>query len=135
MPSHPKTVSLTSFNGLNNINLPERTDPKYLKEAMNIDIDRSGGIRKRKGFQKVLDGSFHSLWSNREVCYAVRDGNLVRINSNYSTDLVLSDVGDNKLTYEELEGKVYFTSERDKGIIEGTSLRNFGIDQIGRAHV
>ena len=127
MPSHPKTVTLSSFSGLNNILPPERTDPKYLKTAMNVDIDRSGGIRKRKGFQQVLDGSFHSLWSKGNDCYAVRNGDLIRINSDYSTDTLLSSVGEYRLTYEGLEGKTYFTSKGPKGVIDDGSIRSFGI--------
>ena len=79
MPNHPKTVELNVFNGLNNVLPPERTDPKYLKEALNIDIDKSGGIRKRKGYTKKIDGDFHSIWSTHanDRCFAVKDGNLI----------------------------------------------------------
>lgn len=129
MPSHPKTVTLSAFSGLNNVLPPERTDPKYLKEALNVDIDRSGGIRKRKGFTQILSGSFHSLWSQGEDCFAVRNGDLVRINSDYSYDTLLSNVDDNRLSYAKADGKIYFTSEGKKGVIDaGNTIRSFGID-------
>ncbi len=127
MPAHPKTITLSSFSGLNNILPPERTDPKYLKTAMNVDIDRSGGVRKRKGYTKVLSGDFHSLWSDGNDCFAVRDGDLVRIYSDYSTDTVLSNVGLSRLSYERAEGKIYFVSKETKGVIEDNSYRRFGI--------
>lgn len=129
MPKHPKTVELTSWKGLNNVLAPERTPPDYLKEALNVDIDKTGGIRKRKGYSQVLSGSFHSLWSEGSDCFTVKDGNLTRIRDGYSTVDLGKSVGEAKLSYEKYDGAVYFTSsEGFTGIIEGDTVVPFGID-------
>ena len=89
MPKHPKTVELTAWKGLNNVLPPERTPQDYLKQADDIDIDKSGGIHKRKGYSLKISGKFHSLWSDGNDCFAVKNGSLIRIHSNYTvTDLV-----------------------------------------------
>lgn len=129
MPKHPKTVELTSFKGLNNVLPPERTPADYLKKADDIDIDKTGGIRKRKGYSLKISGKFHSLWADGDDCFAVKDGTLVRIRSDYSTKALVSGIADNeKIVYEKYDGAVYFTSSGHKGIIEGDTVVSFGID-------
>lgn len=129
MPRHGKTVELTSFKGLNNVLPPERTTPDYLKQADDIDIDKTGGIRKRKGYSLKISGNFHSLWSEGSDCFAVKDGTLVRIRSDYSTTNLVTGVGDNRIAYEKYDGAVYYTSEAGyKGVIEGDTVVSFGID-------
>ncbi|MBT8448160.1 MAG: hypothetical protein KJO69_00625, partial [Gammaproteobacteria bacterium] len=119
MPKHPKTVELTSWKGLNNVLPPERTPQDYLKEATDVDIDKSGGIRKRKGYTQKIAGAFHSLWSEGNDCIAVKDGSLVRIRNDYSTVDLGKTIGDERLSYAKYDGAVYYTSPTHKGIIEG----------------
>ena len=126
MPAHPKTVQLQTFAGLNNVLRPERTDPKYLKEATNIDIDKSGGIKKRLGYSLVESGDYHSLWSDGSDCLAVKDETLVRINSDLSTDTILTGVT-SSLSFDKIGGKVYFTGTSVNGCIEGNSAIPWGI--------
>lgn len=131
MPNHPKTVELDSFKGLNNVLPPERTGSEYLKEAMNIDIDKSGGIRKRKGYTKVISGDFHSLWSTHDKsrCFAVKDGDLVEIYSDYTTDIVLSSIGEDKISFEEVDGEIYYITDSITGIISKSGIRSFGLER------
>lgn len=128
MPKHAKTVSLTSFKGLNNVLPPERTTPDYLKEAENVDIDKSGGIRKRKGYALKVSGNFHSLWSNGGDCLAVKDGTLVRIRNDYSTTNLVSGIGDERIVFEKVDNAIFYTSAGHKGIIVGDDVYPFGID-------
>lgn len=127
MPNHPKTVTIDSWKGLNNVTVPERTEQGYLKEATNIDIDKGGGIRKRKGYVQKLSGNFHSLWSDGTNCFAVKDGNLVKIASDYSVITLLSNVGTDKISFDYYDGAYYFTSNSRSGIIEGSDIVPFGI--------
>ena len=64
-----------------------------MKQADDIDIDKSGGIRKRKGYSLKISGSFHSLWSEGNDCFAVKNGSLVRIRSDYSTTDLVTGIG------------------------------------------
>jgi len=127
MPKHPKTVELTTFNGLNNVLPPERTDPKYLKTAMNIDIDKSGGIRKRKGYTRVDTGNYHSLWADGGDCFAVKDGNIVQIRDDYSISNIFTGVGDTPISFAKVDDSTYYTSEGYTGVITAGVRRSFGI--------
>jgi len=128
MPAHQKTVPLSGFSGLNNVSRPERTDPKYLKEALNIDIDKTGGIQKRLGYSLLESGSFHSLWSEGVNSFAVKDDNLVRINPDLTTTLLKSGIY-SKLSFDERDGLVYFTGETANGVIDGNSVIPWGIEE------
>lgn len=128
MPKHQKTVTIDNWKGLNNTLKPERTPEDYLKTADNVDIDKSGGIQKRKGYIQRVAGAFHSLWSEGNDCFAVKDGSLVRILDDYSTVDLGTNVGDVKLAYANYDGATYFTSPDYTGIIEGNVVVPFGID-------
>ncbi|NIQ14283.1 MAG: hypothetical protein GTO02_07725, partial [Candidatus Dadabacteria bacterium] len=130
MPAHPQTITLDSFKGLNNKDKPERTPIDFLKEALNIDIDSAGGIRKREGYSKQISGVFHSLWSNGEdVCLAVKDGDLVRITSNLNTILIKAGVGNDKISYDIIGDDIYFTSISINGILNRNTnkVREWGL--------
>lgn len=128
MPNHPKTVTIENWKGLNNTLKPERTADDYLKKADNVDIDKTGGIRKRKGYTQKIAGAFHSLWSEGNDCFAVRNGTLVRIRNDYSTVSLVSGVSDSRLAYASYDGATYYVSDEITGIIEGDAVVPFGID-------
>lgn len=128
MPKHPKTVTVENWKGLNNTLKPERTPEDYLKQADNVDFDKTGGIQKRKGYTQKIAGAFHSLWSEGNDCFAVKDGSLVRILTDYSTVDLGTSVGESRLAYEHYDGATYFVSDEITGIIEGDTVVPFGID-------
>lgn len=131
MPNHPKTTDVNAFKGLNNNLRPERTDINRLKEAMNIDIDRDGGLHKRPGYTEVDDGSYTALYANDKICYAIRGGDLVRIYQDYSFDTVTTSLGTLTASFETLEGEneVYYTSPERSGVLSGSTTRPYGISR------
>lgn len=132
MPNFPKTVVLDDFLGLNNTLPPEHTDPKYLKLAQNIDIDKTGGVSKRHGYTKVDTGNYHSLWSDEtnSICYGVKDGDLVRIYEDYSNKVIQASVGTEHITFERIDGITYGVSPSRSFVIdENETYRPFGIDR------
>lgn len=128
MPRFPKTVEITQFSGLNNVLSPERTPPHFLKVAENIDVDKSGGIHKRPGYQLVLSGSFHSVWGEKNNFLAVKDNYLVRINDDFSTTTLSTYNHDARVSYTSVDysNDVYFVSQDMQGYIVGNSVRPFG---------
>lgn len=132
MPNHPKTINITSFKGLNNVNSPENTDISYLKKALNVNIDKTGNISKRKGYTKKDTAIYTSLWYSEQTgeCYAVRNGDLVRLFDDYSFEVLDSNIGPVDLSFEEVDGTVYFTSDNYNGIIEESSKRNWGLEKV-----
>ena len=133
MPQHLKTKNVTGFKGLNNTVTPQNTPEEYLKVALNIDLDKGGNIIKRKGYALVDSGNYTSLWSNDSgtKCYAVKSGNLIKLNKDYSSSIIVSGVTTDKLSFEEVDGVVYLSSSTFNGIIEKDIYRSWGIPKVG----
>ena len=131
MPKHPKTTLLTSFKGLNNVGSPENTDLNYLKKILNFNIDKTGNLSKRKGYSKVINGNFSSLWASENSlgCYGTLNGDLVRIYQDYSTEVLQSNIGDSKVSFEEIDGIIYYCSNTVTGIISNGLQRSWGIER------
>lgn len=128
MPRFPKTVELTKFAGLNNVLPPDRTPEQYLKEAINVDIDKSGGIHKRPGYKLKISGNFHSVWGENNNFLAVKDNYLVRINNDFTTYSISPYNYDSRISYSSVDfsSDVYFVSQDMQGHIVGNSLYPFG---------
>ena len=132
MPKHPKTVAFEGWSGINNVLRPDRTDPKYLKEALNVDFDKSGGIQKRLGYESISSGDYHSLWSDGVDCFAVKDDDLVRINPDL-TETVLKSGINSTLSFDKIDGRVYYTGPGETGVILENLVSNWGIEEPNRA--
>lgn len=127
MAKHPKTTALSGFKGINNQLRPERTPPAYLKEALNVDLDKLGGVHKREGYSKVFDGDYHSLWSNGVVAFAVKDGRLVRISSSLQVEIDLNFETDSALRFDSVDGRVFFASDEGSYEIVNDTVIPWGI--------
>lgn len=129
MPTHPKTVLLNSFQGINNVSLPERTNPKYMKEANNVDLTKDGSFRLRKGFTQVLSGNYRSIWSNNSALYAMKGGDLVSISTAMDETVVHTGL-DSELdvAYVKANNIVYFSNGEYSGAIENGAGRQWGIN-------
>lgn len=132
MPNHPKSVTIKTFKGENNIHSPESTNTAFLKLASNMDLDTTGGLSKREGYRVVDTGKYTSLWASENGlgCYGVKDGNLVKINSDYSSTIILNNVSEEKISFEEVQGLIYFTNSSVNGVIENGIVRNWGLDKV-----
>lgn len=137
MPQTHRTVPLREFKGLNNIDRPQRTDPKYLKEIENLDVSDRGALEKRYGFVKLFDGSFHSLWSDgNKNAYMIKagvatpgmDGEIVRMLAN--EQLQQTGIAVSGAVAFDTEGQnVYFTSNDRTGVFDSSGVfRNWGLE-------
>lgn len=126
MPKHQSTLQLDGWLGINNVLRPERTPPNLLKEALNVDLDKSGGIHKRLGYTLLSSGDYHSLWSDQELCYCVKDGQLIKINQDYTETAVASNINCS-LHFARTSIGVLVVGDTFRGILNGTSLTDFGI--------
>lgn len=129
MPIHPKTTLFSSFKGLNNVLSPDGTPADFLKTAENIDIDKKGGISKRKGYTLKDSGNYKSLWASNTGlgCYALRNENLVEVLNDFSISTVRSGLGTNPISFEEIDNKIYYSSIDYHGIIDQGLERDWGI--------
>jgi len=131
MPKHSKTTSFKSWKGINNIVGPESTPAEYLKKALNVNIDKYGGISKRKGYTLKDSGDYTSLWTNQNntICLAVKDNNLVNIDKNYSLTTIKNGVGLDKISFEEVDNIIYFSSISYSGLLDNGLLKSWGIER------
>jgi hypothetical protein len=129
MPYHPKTIKHTSFKGLNNTASPENTSVDYLKKVINIDIDKTGNLTKRKGYRKVDTANYSHIWASPTNlgCYGIRNGDLVRIYPDYSHKTLVSALGPIIPSFEEINGDVYLLSTSFNCILRGDEVVDWGI--------
>jgi hypothetical protein len=122
---------LRSSLGLNTkvdpVRLPfdPETGVQYMAEAVNVDVDATGRISRRKGLEKITDLTGpHSLWSTRDEskCYVVSEDKLYGV----SLDGSLTEIHDGleigaKAFYCEAGLDVFFSNTHEKGRIIGGS--------------
>ena len=102
MDANP-AVTLQQFKGLNNTVAPERLAPGELVHAVNIDIDDSGHVRRRRGATRLLTGQFHSLFEAEDgTIYVVRDGVLCRLLPSDQTVSLGATIGARRVAYVQV---------------------------------
>ena len=107
------------FRGIDNVSNPEALQPGFLSRAANCDIDDNGFLRRRKGYEQILDCDAHSLWSNGDVCFFVHGTMLKRLYDDFSTAVILNGVNPHlRMEFVDVNGVVYFTNNEIIGFIE-----------------
>lgn len=85
-----------------------------LLNAVNVDISDDGSIRRRKGFESVLSGNFHSMteFNGKLVFASVDDGELQYISPGNSSPITLKSLKypDKRLSYEKANGRLFCSS-------------------------
>lgn len=113
----PQSIVFDQFTGLRNTVARSRLGPSDLVTARNIDLDDSGQPRRRRGYQRVVTGNFHSLAKVGSRTFAVRDGDLVRVYPDYSVVTLRADLGPAPVEFVDVAGTVHFTSRASSGKI------------------
>lgn len=123
-----KPVEISGADGLRNDIPTERFGVKDLAVATNIDIDKTGAKRRRKGYTKVYTGAVHSLWGGSTAAYFVTGTTLKELNADWSgtTRATLTAAG-LPMSYEDVLGVVYYSNGVDSGVIERRARRAWGI--------
>ena len=115
----PDSVVFANWEGLKNTVTRERLKPTELERAVNIDIDDAGQIHRRRGYTKVANGSYHSLFTNNAGrMYVVKDGALGILYPNYTFESLLPNIGPDPLDYVQVGGDIYFSSMTASGVID-----------------
>lgn len=112
-------LDFRNFLGINNVKDKMFLNPNELQEATNVDINDAGVIVRRKGWVKKQSGKFNSLFATNNMLIAVKDGDLVWVSDDlYSSTVLRANVGNTKMSYVEVNGKVYYTNGQIIGYIE-----------------
>jgi len=127
MPNIGQSEVMETFKGINNVLPADKSLDGYLKELVNLDIDKSNNLTKRQGFTLEDTAVYHSLWSDGIHMFAVKDGDLVEIKADSSSTLLVSSIGDSPVTFDFIDGDYYYTSRFRSGKIKDGSATNWGI--------
>lgn len=113
----PESIILQQFSGLKNTVAPERLTATELERALNVDLDDTGQIRRRRGYDRKLTGSFHSIRDIGGKVYGAKDGVLGIIREDYTFFSLDVTVGIAPVCYAEVDGNVYFNNAAVAGVI------------------
>jgi len=119
----------TGTSGLNTVEDPVRIafDPEVgvtdLSIAVNIDIDDTGRISRRKGLRELKNGEFHSVFCDRGDCFTIEertsDAALKQIATDYSlTGLRSGLTKDKRMSFAQVGKATYYSNGIENGVIE-----------------
>jgi hypothetical protein len=129
-PLEDASLVFSKWNGLKNTVNPERLAPEDLAVGINIDLDDVGQPHRRRGYQQVATGDFHSLFNAEdETVYGVKNNALGIINKDYSFTSLRTGLnsdptaGMSPLSYAQVGTNIYFSSAQDNGIIDTVGVK------------
>ena len=118
-----KITVFSGAKGLNTKTDPVRIDfnPKTgvtdLAAAVNVDIDDTGRISRRKGFTKVKTADCHSLFCDGGECVYASGTSLYILGSDYTSRSVATVTEGAKLSYAQVNDVLFYTNGYEKGLI------------------
>lgn len=96
------------------------TRPIALREADNIDLDKVGTPRRRRGSERFFAGTLsHSLWSDDRFPFAlfVDDGQLHAIDAAAEAVSLGYEISNLPLSYALIGERVYFSNRQASGLL------------------
>jgi hypothetical protein len=129
-------VELTAFAGLRNTVPPERFAVEDLEAALNVDIDDSRQLRRRKGMTLARAGTIRSVWANSAIALAVADDTtLARLSLAGSTaaaaTLRTGLTPGQPMSFDYIGGRVYYANGAETGVVDNGVSRSWGLPAPG----
>jgi len=98
------------FAGLNNVDDPSTLTLADLTELRNTDVDDRKKLRRRRGRTSLLNGNFHSLWSDGQTCLVVQDSSLYTVDTLWDLTLVQAGVGQARMSYVKINETIFYSN-------------------------
>lgn len=119
-------VTFQNFKGINNVADANNLTVEELSEAENVDIDNEGKAVRRTGYTRKYapSGKTHSLWSNNRICLFIEGTDLMRLHADYSTEIIRSNVGNQPMSFVDINENVYYSNATVNGYIDSTGTDN-----------
>jgi hypothetical protein len=107
---------------------PDHALPRgALRNAVNIDIDTTGQVRRRAGYTKVVGGvGFRGGYSCPLGAFVIRGTELCRLNADRTLTVLLSGVTGPTPAYTYFNNEVYFTDGVICKVISASGVRDWG---------
>lgn len=122
-------VAYASFSGLRNSVDPERFTQSDLARADNINHDETGRISRRDGYTRQDATPTHSLWADAlgTVCLFGQGNVLYRLNPDFTKQPLATLTSSQRISFEKVNDRVYFSNGVDTGVIEQGAVRSWGV--------
>ena len=115
---------LNGSTGLNVVVDPVRLqyDPERgiqeLAVALNVDIDQTGRVSRRRGYERLNSTPCHSLWNGAGRTYCVADGWICTVEEDFSyTQRALLQHPNEKVWFLNVNGDVFWSNGLENGIL------------------
>jgi len=125
---------MTNLNGwplgVDNVHGDNELSREALRNAVNVDILDSGKVRQRKGHALSLAAtSAHSLWSDNNNAYFIEANQLKQLNADHTATVIGTvNTDDAHLSYQKINGDIYFSSKNAKGKLVDGQLKSWGVE-------
>lgn len=121
-------LKVSPFAGIDHVT-GEPNEPKWLKDAVNVDIDRFGGMTRRNGVTEVLAG-VKSVFGSSAVgsLVGVYNGQLAAISVSPPAATPLGEVNDTELWYAEVNGELVYAGMSTLGVVRDGGATPLGVD-------
>lgn len=118
-----------NFQGLRNNVSAEVFSKEDLVTALNVDIDDSLGISRRKGFSSPVTTAIdRDLFASGSICLGVGSNVLKQVNPDWSTTTLRSGLTASKhLSYAIVGDRVFYSNSVETGCVQGSVHRTWGI--------
>lgn len=93
------------------------TGVQELASAVNVDIDSTGRISRRKGYTLKLALASHSLFSCGNYCLFVSGDALRVLEPNYTSNPIRNVTRGAKVSYVKIKDDTYYANGYQKGIV------------------
>lgn len=100
-----------------------------LRDAVNVDLDRSGNYRRRDGttLKLSLTGG-HSGYTAGDLFFVVDDGDLVQWDTTTNvTTLITANVGNDPISYTQVGNRVYWSNITSHGSVDAGVVSFWGL--------
>lgn len=98
-----------------------------LESATNVDISDTNGLLMRTGEVMRISGAATSLWADNDIAYVVQSGNIYRIKTDFSKELVVTGVHET-VVFERIDDNVYWMdADGLTGVITPSGSRSWGL--------
>lgn len=112
------------FTGINNVAHINTLTTSDLSEGVNVYLDNIGRCISREGYNRVLPGNYHSLWSDGENCFFVEGTSLRRMDTaNNTTTLVTGLTANLRMSFIRIADRIFYSNGEVIGCIQNNIQR------------
>jgi hypothetical protein len=114
-----QTYNMGTLSGINNVADKTRLKEGELLYATNVDISDKGEPSRRNGIVKKVTpaGQVHSMWGDNKMCFYVENGVLKRLNNDYTSTVLRTDVSNYHMSFTEVNDKYFYSNPAAIGYI------------------